>query len=94
MESEDVESTCGAERSALALVERGEAPLGIVYATDAAITPKVKVVGVFPAATHPKIVYPTALVAGQASDTAKNFIGFLKAPESKAVFEKYGFTLR
>ncbi len=81
-------------RSALALVERGEAPLGIVYATDAAITPNVKVVGVFPADTHPKIVYPTALVAGQASDTAKNFIGFLKAPESKAVFEKYGFTLR
>ena len=60
-------------RGALTLVERGEAPLGIVYSTDAAITPKVKVVGVFPAETHPKIVYPTALVAGKASAAAKKF---------------------
>ncbi|MFH1113640.1 MAG: molybdate ABC transporter substrate-binding protein [Pseudomonadota bacterium] len=79
-------------RGALTLVERGEAPLGIVYATDAAITPKVKVVGVFPAETHPKIVYPTALIAGRASVAAKRFLDFLKTPESKAVFEKYGFT--
>jgi molybdate transport system substrate-binding protein len=81
-------------RSALALVERGEAPLGIVYATDAAITPKVKVVAVFPADTHPKIVYPAALIAGQTTEAAKKFIEFLKTPESKLVFEKYGFTLR
>jgi molybdate transport system substrate-binding protein len=79
-------------REALAFVERGEAPFGIVYSTDAAITPKVKVVGMFPAGSHPKIVYPTALMAGKASATAKKFIEFLKSPESKAVFEKYGFT--
>jgi molybdate transport system substrate-binding protein len=79
-------------RGALALVERGEASLGIVYSTDAAIAPKVKVIGVFPADTHPKIVYPTALVAGKATRAAKSFIEFLKTPVAKAVFEKYGFT--
>lgn len=79
-------------RGALTLVERGEAPLGIVYSTDAAITPKVKVVGVFPADSHPRIVYPTALISGKASAAARKFIEFLKAPESKAVFEKYEFT--
>jgi molybdate transport system substrate-binding protein len=79
-------------RGALTLVERGETPLGIVYSTDAAITPKVKMVGVFPADSHPKIVYPTALVAGKATAAAKSFLEFLKTPEAKAVFEKYGFT--
>jgi molybdate transport system substrate-binding protein len=79
-------------RGALALVERGEASFGIVYSTDAAITPKVKVVGVFPEGIHPKIVYPTALIAGKSSAVAKKFLEFLKSPESKAVFEKYGFT--
>ena len=79
-------------RGALTLVERGEAPLGIVYSTDAAITLKVKVVGFFPADSHPKIVYPTALVAGKASAAAKSYLEFLKTPEAKAVFEKYGFT--
>ncbi len=78
-------------RGALTLVERGEAPLGIVYSTDAAITPKVKVVGVFPADSHPKIVYPVALVAGKATPSAKKFLELLKTPEAKAIFEKYGF---
>lgn len=81
-------------RAALALVNRGEAPLGIVYATDAAITPKVKVVGVFPADSHPKIVYPAAIMAGKATAVTKSFLEFLKTPQSKAVFEKYGFTLQ
>jgi len=79
-------------RAALTLVERGEAPLGIVYSTDAAITPEVEVVGVFPADTHPKIVYPAALIAGKATAAAKSFLRFLKTPESRAVFQKYGFT--
>lgn len=79
-------------RGALTLVERGETPLGIVYATDAAVTPKVKVVGTFPADTHPKIVYPAALVAGKATAAGKSFLEFLKTPEAKAVFERYGFT--
>lgn len=81
-------------RGALALVERGETPLGIVYATDAAITPKVKVVGVFPEDSHPAIVYPLALVGGKVSPTAKAFYEFLRTPEAKAIFNKYGFAVR
>ncbi|MFH0821907.1 MAG: molybdate ABC transporter substrate-binding protein [Pseudomonadota bacterium] len=79
-------------RGALTLVERGEAPLGIVYSTDAAITAKVKVVGMFPPDSHPKIVYPVALTAGRATPEAKSFLDLLKTPEAKTVFEKYGFT--
>lgn len=80
-------------RSALALVERGEAPFGIVYATDAAISGKVRVVGAFPAAGHDPIVYPVALVAGKETPTARAFLDFLKGPEAKAVFVKHGFTV-
>lgn len=79
-------------RGALTLVERGETPFGIVYSTDAAITPRVRVVGVFPEGSHPKIVYPVALIAGKATPAAKGFIEFLKTPAVKAVFEKYGFS--
>ncbi len=81
-------------RAALALVERGEAPFGIVYATDAAISKKVKVVGVFPEDSHPPIVYPVALVKDRGTAAAKRFLGFLKSPEAKQIFEKYGFTVR
>jgi molybdate transport system substrate-binding protein len=81
-------------RAALVLVERAEAPLGVVYATDAAITKKVRVVGTFPADSHPPIVYPVAAVAGGRSEAAKRFIDFLRSPESRAVFEKYGFAVR
>lgn len=80
-------------RLALVLVERGEAPLGIVYATDAAISKKVKVVGVFPESSHPPIVYPAALVAGHETAAAKSFIEFLKTPQARAIFEKYGFSV-
>jgi molybdate transport system substrate-binding protein len=80
-------------RGALALVERGECPLGIVYSTDAAISKKVKVVAVFPEDSHPKIVYPAALIAGKATAAAEKFLEFLKTPESKAIFKKYGFTV-
>ncbi len=79
-------------RAALALVERGETPFGIVYATDAAISSKVKVVGIFPENTHPPIVYPVAIVAGKDTATAQSFLKLLKTREAKAVFEKYGFT--
>lgn len=81
-------------RAALALVEREEAPLGVVYSTDAAITKKVKVVAVFPEDSHPPIVYPVALVKGKATPAAKSYLEFLKTPEAKAIFEKYGFTVR
>ncbi|GBC59444.1 molybdate ABC transporter substrate-binding prot ein [Desulfonema ishimotonii] len=81
-------------RAALALVERGEAPLGIVYATDAAISEKVKVVAIFPEDSHPAITYPVALIAGKTTPAAKAFLEFLRTPDAKAVFETYGFSVR
>jgi molybdate transport system substrate-binding protein len=76
------------------LVERGEAPLGVVYATDAAISKKVRVIGIFPEYTHPPIVYPAALVRGNVTETARNFLKFLKGAEARGVFKKYGFSVR
>jgi molybdate transport system substrate-binding protein len=81
-------------RAALALVERGEAPLGIVYATDAAVAPKVKVIAVFSEDLHPPIIYPAALVQGRSAPAAVRFLDYLKTPEAKAVFQKYGFSVR
>jgi len=81
-------------RAALALVERGEVPLGLVYSTDAAISLKVRVVGVFPAETHSPIVYPAAIVVGHASPAANRFMAFLGSPSARAVFERYGFSAR
>lgn len=78
-------------RAGRALVERGEAPLGLVYESDAVVTDKVRVIGVFPAGTHPEVVYPVAAVAGKQVDAAKKFIDFLTTPEAKAIFNKYGF---
>jgi len=81
-------------RGALALVERGEVPFGVVYATDAAVSPKVKVVGVFPESMHDAIVYPFALVAGNESAAARAFLAYLHSDAAKAVFSKYGFILK
>lgn len=81
-------------RAALALVERGECPLGVVYSTDAAISKKVKIVGTFPEGSHPPVTYPAALIKGKDTPDARSFLTFLKTPEAKAVFEKYGFTVR
>ena len=81
-------------RAALALVQRGESRLGLVYATDAAITDSVKVVGVFPENTHSPIVYPVAVVAGRQTPVAGRFMDFLRTPAARAVFEKYGFMVR
>jgi molybdate transport system substrate-binding protein len=81
-------------RAALVLVERGEAPLGLVYATDAAISSKVRVVGTFPAASHPPIVYPVAAVAGAKMLEARRFMDFLKSAQARAVFQKFGFEVR
>lgn len=80
-------------RAALAWVERGECPLGVVYSTDAGISTDVKVVGLFPENTHPPIEYPMALVAGRASPAATAFYRLLRSSEAKAVFLKYGFGL-
>ncbi len=81
-------------RAALALVERGEAPFGIVYATDAAITDKVSIAGVFPENTHPPIVYPAAILKGRETAVAGRFLNFLKSDDARTVFETYGFKVR
>ncbi len=78
-------------RAALALVARGEAPLGIVYATDAKIEPGVKIVGTFPADSHPAIIYPVA-ATGTAKAEATAYLAFLRSSAAKAIFEKYGFS--
>ncbi len=78
-------------RAALALVERGEAAAGVVYATDARIDPKVRVVATFPATSHSRIIYPAAMVAGRAKDEVVRFFNFLKSPKADAVFRRYGF---
>jgi len=79
-------------RVALAYVSRGETPYGIVYATDAKVDPKVKIVGVFPAKSHAPIVYPAALTK-DAKPQAKAFLDFLSGGEAKALFVKFGFAL-
>lgn len=78
-------------RAGLALVERGEAPLGLVYESDAVVTKKVRVISVFPADSHPEVIYPVAAVTDGQVEDAKTFIEFLGTPESKAIFKKYGF---
>jgi molybdate transport system substrate-binding protein len=78
-------------RAALTLVARGEAALGIVYATDAKVEPRVKVVGTFPADSHPPIIYPVALTA-DAKPLAAQYLGFLRSSAAKPIFEEYGFT--
>jgi molybdate transport system substrate-binding protein len=78
-------------RAALALVARGEAVLGIVYETDAKVEPGVKIVGAFPADSHPAIVYPVAETA-TAKPEAAAYLAFLRSGAAKAVFETYGFT--
>ena len=78
-------------RAALLLVSRGEAPLGIVYRSDAHADPGVRVVDAFPEASHPPIVYPIALTTGARPGAAK-VIAFLKTAPAKTVFEKEGFT--
>jgi molybdate transport system substrate-binding protein len=81
-------------RAALALVERGEAPLGIVYATDALASKLVRVVGVFPATSHKPIVYPLARLKASAHPEAEGFRRFLLSSEAKVIFTRYGFTVR
>jgi molybdate transport system substrate-binding protein len=77
-------------RAALAYVARGEAPLGIVYATDAKVEPQVRVVGTFPANTHPPIIYPAALTK-DAKPGAAAFLRCLSGPQAAAIFRDSGF---
>lgn len=78
-------------RSALMFVAREEAPLGIVYLTDAKSEPKVKIVATFPATSHPPIVYPIALTAAAKGDAPAKFLDFLKGREARAIFVEQGF---
>ncbi|MEO5586196.1 MAG: molybdate ABC transporter substrate-binding protein [Novosphingobium sp.] len=81
-------------RAALALVARGEAPLGIVYATDARAAPGVRIVGTFPASSHGPISYPLAMLARSRNPEAEGFRRFLISAEGKAVFRRFGFGTR
>lgn len=81
-------------RGALAFVERADAPLGIVYVTDARISTKVKIVGVFPASSHSPIVYPAAIVKGADSPVVQNYYGYLRGETARSVFVRYGFRVR
>jgi molybdate transport system substrate-binding protein len=83
----------GAEnvRVALKFVARGEAPLGIVYATDALSEPEVVVIATFPRGSHPDIVYPIALTATAKGEAPARFLAFLRGAKARAIFKKAGF---
>ncbi len=78
-------------RGALTLVERGDAPLGIVYVTDARVSAKVKIIGVFPPSSRTPIVYPAAIVKGADTPPVENYYGFLRGAQARAIFVHYGF---
>ena len=80
-------------RAALALVATGEAPLGIVYATDAAAEPGVHVVGTFPEDSHAPITYPAALLKNAADEADRAFLDALRALEAGTLFRQQGFTV-
>ena len=79
-------------RATLAFVARGEAPIGIVYETDAKIEPKVKTIGVFPDDSYPPVTYPVAATAETKKASVAQYLGFLRTQAAKTIFEKYGFS--
>jgi molybdate transport system substrate-binding protein len=81
-------------RAALSLVERGAAPYGIVYATDARIAPGLQIAGVFPRGSHAAIVYPVARLAASRHKDAEGFRRFLLSGEGKAIMRRFGFAAR
>lgn len=81
-------------RAALALVERGQAPLGVVYATDARASPGVRVLGTFPAGSHPPITYEIANIRKSTHPDAEGFRRFLLSRQGKAIFARRGFVVR
>ncbi len=80
-------------RAALVLVARGEAPLGVVYDTDAKADPRVRIVDLFPADSFPPIRYPGAVLKSAASPEAARFLAYLRDPAAQAVFGRLGFTV-
>jgi molybdate transport system substrate-binding protein len=81
-------------RTALLLVSRGEAPLGIVYQTDAAADKNVKIIAAFPESTHPPIIYPIALLAASTNIVAPVYVQYLRSPKAAPFFEKQGFVVQ
>jgi molybdate transport system substrate-binding protein len=80
-------------RAALLLVERGEAPLGIVYRTDAISDPKVKVLAAFPESSHQPIIYPIAITKSSSDPAAASFFAFLRGGVAKGLFDRQGFVV-
>ena len=78
-------------RAALLLVSRGEAPLGVVYASDAKADPGVRVLATFPASSHPPIVYPVARIAASRNPQAAAFVRWLGSKDAAAIFRRHGF---
>lgn len=79
-------------RNAMVFVSRGEAPLGVVYDTDAKVDPKVRIVGLFPDGSHPRIIYPGAVLKTSTHPAAGRFLIYLKSRAGQATFRRYGFT--
>lgn len=80
-------------RAALMLVARGEAPLGVVYASDAHAEPKVRVLSTFPADSHPPIVYPAARLVSSKHPGAAAFVRWLGTPAAATIFRRHGFAV-
>lgn len=78
-------------RAALALVERGETPLGIVYRTDAQVAQHTQILATFPANSHTPITYPVALMKDHDSTTSRALLKWLSTPEAAAIFARFGF---
>ncbi|OOF40007.1 molybdate ABC transporter substrate-binding protein [Rodentibacter mrazii] len=81
-------------RGALALVERSEAPYGIVYSTDAKVSQKVKTVGIFPLDSYKPVVYPMAILKGHDNSDSRDFLTYLDSEAAKKVLESYGFSIK
>lgn len=80
-------------RAALAFVAQNEAPLGIVYATDAAVEDNVTIIGTFPAGSHEPITYPAGITAQSTSPVAETFLAYLTSDDARAIWQEYGFTV-
>jgi len=78
-------------RAALNFVVRREAPLGIVYRTDAISEPAVRVVATFPETTHAPIVYPAAILTDHDTPAARKLLDLLRSPDTQTIFRRYGF---
>ena len=79
-------------RDAWPMSRAAKPPLGIVYATDAKVEPKVKIIGVFPENSHPPVTYPVAATADTKNPHVTRYLTFLRSSAAKAIFEKYGFS--